>query len=127
MGLPAGIAVIDTMIGLPDVERRGWQESMRSVLRDEGSAAFEHPAGYMFKDTPGVRREPDSIDHLLFEMDRFGIERGLVPVTLTDELHVRALTEHPDRLSGSLELDPDRKSTRLNSSHTQKSRMPSSA
>jgi uncharacterized protein len=107
MPVPSGIAVIDTMIGLPDVERRGWQQSMRSVLRDEGSRSFEHPAGYMFKEAPGVSREPDSIDRLLFEMDRFNIERGLIPVTLTDELHVRALTEHPDRLSGSVELDPN--------------------
>jgi hypothetical protein len=40
-------------------------------------------------------------------MDRFGIERGLIPVTLTDELHVRAITEHRDRLLGSVEVDPN--------------------
>ena len=95
------------MIGLPSVERRDWYDSMSSVLRDEGSRQFQHPAGYMFKDVPTARREPDSIDRLLFEMDRFGIERGLIPVTLTDELHVRAITEHRDRLLGSVEVDPN--------------------
>jgi uncharacterized protein len=105
--VPAGIAVIDTMIGLPSADRRSWYRSMSDVLRDEGSKTFQHPAGYMFKDTPTVRREADSIDRLLAEMDRFGIERGLVPVTLTDDLHVRAIEEHPDRLSGSVELDPN--------------------
>jgi predicted TIM-barrel fold metal-dependent hydrolase len=104
----AGIGVIDTMIGLPSVERREWFDAMSSILRDEGSKTFDHPAGYMFKDIPSARREPDSIDLLLFEMDRFGIERGLVPVTLTDELHVRAISEHPDRLFGSVEIDPNR-------------------
>jgi len=108
MAVPAGIAVFDTMIGLPSVERREWYESMAPVLRDEGSKTFQHPAGYMFHSTPTVRREPDSIDRLLSEMDRFGIERGLVPVTLTDELHVRAISEHPDRLFGSVEVDPNR-------------------
>jgi uncharacterized protein len=107
MAVPAGIGVIDTMIGLPSVERRDWYDSMSSVLRDEGSKGFQHPAGYMFKDVPTARREPDSIDRLLFEMDRFGIERGLIPVTLTDELHVRAITEHRDRLLGSVEVDPN--------------------
>jgi uncharacterized protein len=107
MAVPAGIGVIDTMIGLPSVERRDWYDSMSSVLRDEGSRQFQHPAGYMFKDVPTTRREPDSIDRLLFEMDRFGIERGLIPVTLTDELHVRAITEHRDRLLGSVEVDPN--------------------
>jgi hypothetical protein len=61
----------------------------------------------MFKETPTVRRETDSVDRLLAEMDRFGIERGLVPVTLTDDLHVRAIAEHPDRLLGSVQLDPN--------------------
>jgi predicted TIM-barrel fold metal-dependent hydrolase len=107
VGVPPGIAVIDTMIGLPSADRRSWYASMSDVLRDEGSKAFQHPAGYMFKDTPTVARETDSIDRLLGEMDRFGIERGLVPVTLTDDLHVRAIAEHPDRLSGSVGLDPN--------------------
>jgi predicted TIM-barrel fold metal-dependent hydrolase len=108
MGVPAGIGIVDTMIGFPSVDRRDWYASMSDVLRDEGSKTFQHPAGYMFKDTPTITREPDSIDRLLFEMDRFGIERGLVPVTLTDELHVRAITEHRDRLVGSIEVDPNR-------------------
>ena len=108
MAIPNDIAVIDTMIGLPSVERRDWQESMAAVLRDKGSRGFTHPAGYMFTHTPDVRRDADSIDRLLFEMDRFGIERGLVPVNLDDGLHVRALCEHPDRLLGSVEVDPNR-------------------
>jgi uncharacterized protein len=108
MAVPADIAVIDTMIGLPSVDRRDWHESLGPIFRDEASKRFEHPAGYMFKNTPTQQREPDSIDRLLYEMDRFGIEYGLVPVTLTDELHVRAITGHPDRLFGSVEVDPNR-------------------
>jgi hypothetical protein len=106
--MPGDIRVIDTMIGLPDVQRRAWADTMAPVLRDEGSRSFRHPAGYMFKETPTLAREPDSIDRLLHEMDRFGIERGLVPVTLSDELHVRAISEHADRLLGSVEVDPNR-------------------
>ena len=105
--IPVGIGVVDTMIGLPYVERRDWYDSMSTVLRDEGSKTFQHPAGYMFKETPTLRREPDSIDRLLYEMDRFGIECGLLPVTLADELHVRAISEHPGRLYGSVEVDPN--------------------
>src|SRR5712691_5548580 len=108
MAVPPGIGVIDTMIGLPSVERRDWYASMAPILRDEGSNTFDHPAGYMFKDTPTLKREPDSIAFLLHQMDRFGIEKGLIMVTLTDELHVRALSEHADRLFGSVEVDPNR-------------------
>src|SRR5205809_1064285 len=108
MAVPPGIGIIDTMIGLPSADRQDWQAYLGSMLRDEESETFEHPAGYMFKDTPKVKREPDSIDFLLHELDRFGIEKGLVPVTVSDELHVRALSEHPDRLFGSVEVDPNR-------------------
>jgi predicted TIM-barrel fold metal-dependent hydrolase len=108
VGVPADIAVIDTMIGLPMVDRLEWQQTMAAVLRDQGSRGFTHPAGYMYKHTPEVPRDADSIDRLLFEMDRFGIERGLVPVDLADHLHVRALRDHSDRLLGSLEVDPNR-------------------
>src|SRR5207302_1283370 len=108
MAVPPGIRVIDTMIGLPSVERRDWSEALAPILRDEGSKSFEHPAGYMFKDTPKVKREPDSLDVLLYQMNRFGIDKGLIPVTLTDELHVRAVSEHADRLFGSVEVDPNR-------------------
>jgi predicted TIM-barrel fold metal-dependent hydrolase len=107
MGIPAGVGIVDTMIGFPSADRRDWYDSMSAVLRDEGSKTFQHPAGYMFTDTPTIRRETDSIDQLLAEMDRFGIERGLVPVTLTDDLHVRAIVEHPDRLYGSVQVDPN--------------------
>ena len=107
MTIPNDVAVIDTMIGLPDVDRKGWQESMAAILRDQGSRGFTHPAGYMFKHTPEVPRDADSVDRLLFEMDRFGIERGLVPANLDDELHLKALRDHPDRLLASLELDPN--------------------
>lgn len=108
MAVPQGIGVIDTLIGLPSVERRDWYQSLAPMLKDEGSKEFEHPAGYMFKEPPKVRREPDSIDVLLRQMDRFGIEKALVPVSLADDLHVRALSEHPDRLFGSVEVDPNR-------------------
>jgi len=108
MAVPPDIRVIDTMIGLPSVERRDWYDSMAPILRDEGSKSFEHPAGYMFTDTPKLKRQPDSIDLLLHQMDRFGIEKGLIPVTLTDELHMRALSEHAERLLGSVEVDPNR-------------------
>ncbi|HEY8216804.1 MAG TPA: amidohydrolase family protein [Acidimicrobiia bacterium] len=91
MAMPRGIEVIDTMIGLPTTERR------------DG-----HPASYLFGDTPEMQRAPDNIELLLAEMDRFRIARGLVPVTLGDDLHARALAEHPDRLFGSLEVDPNR-------------------
>jgi hypothetical protein len=42
--VPAGIGIVDTMIGLPSVDRREWYESTSAVLHDEGSKTFQHPA-----------------------------------------------------------------------------------
>ena len=43
------------------------------------------------------------------------------------EMHVKLIKKHPDALLMITGEGPDRKSTRLNSSHSQQSRMPSSA
>jgi predicted TIM-barrel fold metal-dependent hydrolase len=104
MGMPQDIGVVDTLIGLPTPEG-GWRDAMD--VRDEASKSYKHPAGYMFKDTPSLQRGPESAARLLAEMDRFGIEHGLVPFQITDELSVSAVLEHPDRLHGSVMIDPN--------------------
>jgi uncharacterized protein len=108
MGMPSGIGVIDTLIGLPNADRRGWYEAFKPMLHDEGSKEFRHPAEYMYHETPNVPRTADSAGALLTEMDRFGIERGLVSIDPSDEFVVAAVRDHPDRLSGSLMVDPNR-------------------
>jgi hypothetical protein len=93
MGMPMGIGVIDTLIGLP----------------------MDFPPGhnphelinYMFKEFPHVPRTESSIEDLLRTMDQYGIERGLIPLYLDDELAIRAVREHPDRLLGSVSVDPN--------------------
>ena len=40
--------------------------------------------GYMYREPPQVQRTDHSVTELLREMDRYGIERGLVPVDLAD-------------------------------------------
>jgi uncharacterized protein len=66
----------------------------------------EMPHRYLFKQRPEVA-EGDPIASLLTEMDRHGIERGMIPVGPTrDDLRARAIRDHPDRLFGSAEADP---------------------
>ena len=84
MGMPTDIGVFDTLIGLPPADRRGWYQSFQTVLHDEGSKDFDHPAGYMYRNVPKVRRGSNTAEALLDEMDRFGVEFGLVPVTFDD-------------------------------------------
>jgi len=107
VGMPEAIGVVDTLIGLPPVERRSWYESFKPVLRDEGSKEFQHPAGYMFQRPPVVPRDADSATHLLAQMDEHGIEYGLVPVSFADAFVVEAVRAHPDRLLCCMMIDPN--------------------
>ncbi len=88
--MPQGIGVIDTLIDLP--------------AGDLG----EMPHRYLFKQRPGVpgSAESDPVGALLDEMDRFGIERGMIPVRASGDLRTDAIRRHPDRLFGSGEADP---------------------
>jgi predicted TIM-barrel fold metal-dependent hydrolase len=82
--LPADVKVIDTLVTLPRPDA-------------------EHPAGYMFKDTPRV-----AADELLPEMDRFGVERALLPVVRDEPVAPTLLRSRPDRFLGCYQLEPDR-------------------
>jgi len=78
MPMPAGIGIIDLMPS-PTL----------------GDAAAREPGS-------------DPAKRLLERMDRFGIERALIPVSPEDAASLRALAHHPDRFSGACELDPNR-------------------
>ncbi len=90
MAIPPGIGVIDTLIDLP--------------AGDLG----EMPHQYLFKQRPDVpgSASSDPGGALLAEMDRFGIERGMIPVRESGDLRAAAIRRYPDRLFGSGEADP---------------------
>jgi predicted TIM-barrel fold metal-dependent hydrolase len=106
MTMPTDIGIIDTMIGIPSGDPKRWYRFLTPLLRDEGSKRMEFPAEYMFKDVP--HPELTGVDALLSEMDRWGIERGMVGAHIADEASIAAIRAHPDRLFPSLEIDANR-------------------
>lgn len=104
--MPSGIGVIDTMIGFPDKDFAVY-DFIRNQLKDGESTDFEFPVEYMFKNVPkelyGVDADP--IEVTLGEMDRFGIQQGLIGAD--GEQGQKALTEHPDRFIASANVDPN--------------------
>ncbi len=106
MGMPSGIAIVDTMIGFPH-EGFAQYDFIRKQTKDRDSKeGMEFPAEYMFKDVPKDLPTSDPISVTLHEMDRFGIELGLIGVS--DETSRLALKKHPDRFipSGNIS-DPN--------------------
>lgn len=93
MGMPSGIGIIDTLIGLPHVFPPGHEPA--------------DLIAYMFKTLPRVERTETSVEDLLRKMDEFGIETGLIPLFMDDEMGIAAIKNHPDRLLGSVSVDPN--------------------
>jgi len=95
MSYPAGLPVIDTMIGFPH-EDFSQYDFIRRQTRDKSSKEeMEFPAEYMFKEVPKDLPTADPVAVTLGEMDRFGVAQGLVGVS--DEFSRQALRRHPDR------------------------------
>lgn len=107
-GFTAG--VIDTMIGLPTDHRQLYDTLRRQALRDRESQDMVMPAAYMFHDVPDgeVDEDADPVAVTLAEMDRYGIDVGLLSLSAAPEAAERALTEHPDRFVPSMTVDPNR-------------------
>jgi hypothetical protein len=99
------IGVVDLMLGVPS-NRDAWFAGFSGV-KDEQSKTMGHGAGYMFKHLPDVDPDIDFIDYLLREMDKWGIDKGLLPVSFGDEWGTRGVKDHPDRLYGSYLIDPN--------------------
>lgn len=103
MGMPSGIAIVDTMIGFP-AEGFGQYDFIRRQTKDRPSREeMEFPVEYMFKDVPKDLPTSDPVSVTLHEMDRFGIEIGLIGVS--DETSRAALSKHPDRFVPSASID----------------------
>ena len=106
MPLPTGIGIVDTMIGFP-AEDFAMYDFIREQLKD-GSATFDFPVEYMFKQVPkelyGSTSDPLLLT--LNEMDKYEIEVGIIGVL--GEVSRKALKNHPDRFVAQGSVDPNR-------------------
>jgi predicted TIM-barrel fold metal-dependent hydrolase len=110
MGVPQGIGIIDTMIGFPNPNMKETYRFITDQTKDRQSKEeFEFPAEYMFKDVPSkqLRHIDDPIALTLSEMDRWGVEKGLVGLAGPESAGVKAIASHPDRFMPSLSADPN--------------------
>jgi len=110
MGMPSDIGIVDTMIGFPHRDMRETYRFITQQTKDRQSKEqFEFPVEYMFKDVPEkrLRDTDDPVSTTLAEMDRWGIERGMIGVGKPGDDGDRALKSHPDRFIASASFDPN--------------------
>jgi uncharacterized protein len=107
MPMPTDIGVIDLMIGFPAVDMAAQYAFITKQTKDaESKEGFQFPVEYMFKDVPDKKIDKsDPIGFTLHEMDKHGIERGLIGVGGQDGLGPKALKAHPDRFIPSGHAD----------------------
>lgn len=111
MAFPQGIGIIDTMIGFPHGDMKETYRFITQQTKDRQSKEeYDFPVEYMFKDVPDkqLRGTDDPISLTLHEMDRWGIERGLIGVGGGDGIGEEALRRHPDRFIPAANGDPNR-------------------
>ncbi len=103
------VGIVDTMIGFPVDPEQLYATMRQQLLRDEESKrSLTMPASYMFHEVPEHVADADPVAVTLTEMDRFGVEVGLVSLTAAPEAAERALTDHPHRFVASYTSDPNR-------------------
>ena len=105
MAMPSDIGIVDCMIGFPATDFAQY-DFIRKQLKDP-SAKFDFPVEYMFKNVPKeLYGQSDPLSITLHEMDRFGVEVGLIGVG--GDVSAKALKDHPDRFVGQGQVDPNR-------------------
>jgi len=105
MSMPKDIGIVDCMIGFAANDFAAY-DFIRDQLKD-GSEQFDFPVEYMFKQVPKeIYGAKDPIAITLHEMDRFGIEVGVIGVG--GDVSRKALTDHPDRFVGQGSVDPNK-------------------
>jgi uncharacterized protein len=109
--MPEGIGIVDTMIDFPHGDLKALYSFITRQTKDRQSTEeFSHPAGYMFKDVP--REDASGLDDpvgaTLAEMDRWGVEKGLVGIGGPDSPAIEAVRRHPDRFVASAEVHPNK-------------------
>jgi predicted TIM-barrel fold metal-dependent hydrolase len=110
MGMPHDVGIVDTMIGFPHADMAGVYDFITRQTKDrESKEDFKFPAEYMFKDVPEkvLTEAQDPVAVTLGEMDRWGVERGLIGIDEAEGAGADALKRYPDRFIPSMSADPN--------------------
>lgn len=108
--MPTGIGIVDTMIGFPHHDMKATYAFITQQTRDkESKEDFEFPVEYMFKNVPEKKLMDvaDPIGHTLEQMDKWGVELGMIGVGDEAGHGAEAMKRYPDRFIASAGFDPN--------------------
>ncbi len=106
--MPSGIGIIDTMIGFPAKDMAAQYAFITRQTKDKDSKEnFKFPAEYMFKHVPDkeIDADDDPVGFTLTQMDKWGVEKGMVGVESQDGSGADAVKRYPDRFIPCISAD----------------------
>jgi predicted TIM-barrel fold metal-dependent hydrolase len=109
--MPANIGIIDTLIGFPHGDLKAAYSWVTRQTKDrESIERFTFPVEYMFKQVPERDMEGvnDPVAITVAEMDRWGVEKGMIGVGDESGVAEEALRRYPDRFIPSASCDPNK-------------------
>jgi predicted TIM-barrel fold metal-dependent hydrolase len=107
MGFPRDVRVIDLMVNIPtDEHNAAAYKAMGSMIKEVPGQSTAMPAGYMFKNVPGLGTDPSRyVEAIVGELDKHNIGQALIP--LADALrHPEVKQRYSDRFLLSTAVDP---------------------
>ncbi|TDJ14057.1 MAG: amidohydrolase [Deltaproteobacteria bacterium] len=108
MAMPEDIPIIDLLMGNPGPDAIPGYGFLAPLIRDpESLGRFDFPVEYIFKDAPKQGGRPDTLRYVLEEMDKYGVERGMIALYPDQPGSLEATKQHPDRFIASCEVDPN--------------------
>ncbi len=110
MAMPHDVGIVDTMIGFPHGDMKSFYRFITRQTKDaESKESFAFPVEYIFKDVPNkdLTGSPDPVAVTIGEMDRWGVERGLVGIEEPGGVALDALRRYPDRFIPAASVDPN--------------------
>lgn len=106
--IPQDIGIIDMLLGLPGPGHGYWEDRIKQQLRFPDARYGEHLAPYLYSEgIPPELESPEYMTVILAEMDRCGVERGVVALAIDDEVERSLVAQHRDRLVPTLNIDPN--------------------
>jgi predicted TIM-barrel fold metal-dependent hydrolase len=109
MPLPRDVKIVDLMMAIPVSEtNEEWYQQFKPLLMDEESRSqFRMPAQYLFKDIPRLKATGDYVRFLIEQMDRHGIDVGLVGYFEGSEAAAAAKRDYPRRFIFDYPANPN--------------------
>ncbi len=109
MPFPTAVRVVDLMVNIPtDEHNSAGYKAVAAMQRDGEAAASPMPAGYMFKNVPGLGSDPTKYAELIVAaMDKHNVEQAMIPLANAAQ-HPAVKERFRDRFCFQTLVDPNK-------------------